>query len=246
MLDGSDVAKLLREMPEFKKAASTFSGKKHKVYPPNPWMTLNGFDGDSPLTEKNISRRKLKGYGSKIFSLGGTVGAHFGSVVNTATITKHAVAEASTLAHTARLVMMANKVKDGGSLRAMLDSVIAVKGLKAGMRATSLVLAAIPDIGMAGSAVGLAVTISRKLGFKASEVIDLQLAIKLHWQAYRELKILGGRAGTGPALAIVHELTTKGLKGKFDFGDLHSTSVNNKIMLEPAGYAVLLYKLQQS
>ena len=245
MLNPSNVAKLFREMPEFKKAASTFNEKKYKVYPPNPWMTLNGFDGDSPLTEKNISRRKLKGYGSKVFSVGGSVGAHFGTVVNTATIAKHTVAEGSTLAHTARLVAMASKVKDGGSLRAMLDDIIAIKGLKASMRAVSLGLAAIPDIGMAGTAAGLAVTIAQKLGFKATEVMDLQLAIKLHWQAYRELKLLGGRAGTGPALSIVHELTTKGLKGKFDFGDLHSVSLNNKIMLEPAGYAVILYKLQQ-
>jgi hypothetical protein len=220
MLNASNVAKLFREMPEFKKATSTFNEKKYKVYPPNPWMTLNGFDGDSPLTEKNIGRRKLKGYGSKLFSLGG-------------------------IAHTARLVSMASKVKDGGSLRAMLDDIIAIKGLKASMRAVSLGLAAIPDIGMAGTAAGLAVTIAQKLGFKATEVMDLQLAIKLHWQAYRELKLLGGRAGTGPALSIVHELTTKGLKGKIDFGDLHSVSSNNKIMLEPAGYAVILFKLQQ-
>ena len=245
MLNASNVAKLFREMPEFKKATSTFNEKKYKVYPPNPWMTLNGFDGDSPLTEKNIGRRKLKGYGSKLFSLGGSAGAHFGTVVNTASIAKHAVAEGSTLAHTARLVSMASKVKDGGSLRAMLDDIIAIKGLKASMRAVSLGLAAIPDIGMAGTAAGLAVTIAQKLGFKATEVMDLQLAIKLHWQAYRELKLLGGRAGTGPALSIVHELTTKGLKGKIDFGDLHSVSSNNKIMLEPAGYAVILFKLQQ-
>ena len=245
MLGASDVAKLLRAMPEFKKASSTFNEKKYKTYPPNPWMTLNGFDGDSPLTEKNISRRKLKGLGSKLFSFGGTVGANFGTVVNTASIAKHAVAEGSTLAHTARLVAMASKVRDGGSLRAMIDDLIAIKGMKATMRAASLATSAIPDIGMAGTAIGVAVMIAQKLGFKATEVMDLQLAMKLHWQAYRELKLLGGRAGTGPALSIVHELTTKGLKGKYDFGDLHSVSINSKIMLEPAGYAVILYKLQQ-
>ncbi|ALN74596.1 hypothetical protein M673_17910 (plasmid) [Aureimonas sp. AU20] len=35
------------------------------------------------------------------------------------------------------------------------------------------------------------------------------------------------------------------MRGRFDFGDLHSFEQNKRIMLEPAGYAVILLKLTQ-
>lgn len=247
VLEPNKVRQILKEKAEFKGAAATFASSKANkaVYPPNPWLTLNGHDGDSPLTARNLNRRAWKGRASKVFDTAGSVGANMGSVVNTTKIARHGVALASTIAHTARLDAMSRKVKDGGSLRAMLNAVMIMKGVKGVHRVGHLALTAIPDIGMAGSIAGGVLTVARKLQLKVTEISDLELALRLHWQAYRELKLLGGRAGTGPALSLVHELTTKGVTGRFDFGDLHSVEMNNRIMLEPAGYAVILFKLTQ-
>ena len=54
-----------------------------------------------------------------------------------------------------------------------------------------------------------------------------------------------GSGGTGPAPSIVHELTTRPQYGRFGVGTLHSREMNSKIMLEHAGYAVLLLKITQ-
>ncbi len=246
MLDPDDVAKALRNTPAFKQVAGDYNKKKYEEYPPNPYFLMNGFDGDaSPKTKNNLKMRKIKGVGSKLFSFGGTVGAHFGSVVNTATITKHAVAEGSTILHGIKLNNMAKKVRDGGSLAAMLDQLIKVKVTKGAYRAGSLALTAIPDLGFIGSAAQGALTLAQWATFKATAALDLDLALRIHWQAYRELTLLRGNTGTGPALSIVSELLTRGVTGRFDFGDLHSETVNREIMREPAGYAVLLFKLQQ-
>ncbi|ALN74595.1 hypothetical protein M673_17905 (plasmid) [Aureimonas sp. AU20] len=197
MLDPNKVRLILKENPHFKAATATFllSKANKDSYPPNPWMTLNGHEGDSPLTQRNLSRRKWKSRTSAAFDGAGTVGAHFGSVVNTTKIARHGVALGSTIAHAVRLEAMAKRVQDGGSLRAMLEALIVMKGLKGVHRTGNLALTAIPDVGMVGTAAGLVLTVARKLQLKATAITDLDLALRLHWQAYRELKLLGRRAG---------------------------------------------------
>ncbi|WP_156421553.1 hypothetical protein [Aureimonas sp. AU40] len=57
MLDPNKVRLILKENPQFKVTAATFllSKANKDSYPSNPWMTLNGHEGDSPLLQKHPS-----------------------------------------------------------------------------------------------------------------------------------------------------------------------------------------------
>ena len=228
---------------EVKKAAE----KNPDKLAPNPFFLQNGFEGASPLTKKNLLMRKIKGFGSTAFSVLGTIGASAGSVVNVADIAKHGTAVASSSVHLYRLRAMTEKIRDGGSLRNHLDAICQIKGVKIASRATQGVVACIPvpGVSLIGTAAGLA---HEKIYLDHyRKAVILSTATRLHWQAYRELKLLRGSVTqSGPALRIIRELIGVGITGTFDFGDLHSPAKMNEIINEPAGYMVVKVKLEQA
>jgi hypothetical protein len=215
--------------------------------PPNPFFLQNGFEGASPLTKKNLMMRKIKGFSSTAFSVLGDIAQSAGSVVNVADIAKHGTAVASSSVHLYRLRAMAEKIKDGGSLRSHLDAICQIKGVKIASRTTQGVVACIPvpGVSLIGTVAGLAHE-KGYIGYYKKAVI-LSTATRLHWQAYRELKLLRGSVTqSGPALRIIRELIGVGITGTFDFGDLHSPGKMNEIINEPAGYMVVKAKLEQA
>ena len=236
----SMIYEIAKSLNEVKKAAE----ENPDGLVPNAFFLQNGFSGPSPKTKKNLFMRKVKSFGSTLFSIGGGF-AQSTTVVNAADIAKHGASTVSTGVHLYRYRAMAAKVRDGGSLRRHLDVIITLKETKLASRSIQTAVACIPvpGISMVGSAVAYA---HSDITEHYMQAVILSTATKLHWQAYRELAIMGGKAGQGPALMIIRELIGVGVKGRFDFGDLHSATVMNEIIKEPAGYLVIQEKLMQT
>lgn len=241
----SYIAEFAGSMGELRESA------KKKVLFANPYFTWNGIDcGPSPKTERNLLQRKVKGFASVGVSAVGMIqqaatSAH-GVAVDFLGIGKQAAAVGSTTIHLYNLAQMAAKVKDGGSLKRHIDLLIEVKSVKLASRGTQLAVACVPVPGVA--LVGAGIAAAHKYGYLTiyRKAVMVSAAFRIHWQAYRELKLLGrfgGPTGTGLALSLVRELTGVGVDV---LGDLHSKAAYDEIMLEPAGHLVILFKLMQA
>jgi hypothetical protein len=212
---------------------------------PNPHFIANGITGRSPVTRHNLFKRRLKRMAGVGVSVAGFVGgkvmeAFTATDVNLGDVAKHGTSTVTTGVHLYRFLAMAKKVRDGGSLSRHIELMIRLKGLKAGSRAMQTACAAIPLPGV--DVVGAAVGLGHDLALKKMKYVLQRTATDIHWQAYRELKLLGaqGESGSGPALRIWRELTC------FGVGSMHSVSENNKIIREPGGWNVLHVKLGQT
>ncbi|MGB6475209.1 MAG: hypothetical protein WBF04_14225 [Candidatus Sulfotelmatobacter sp.] len=250
MSDVSDIFEICAYIAEFGNAIREMRqyGEKQKLAP-NRYFIENGIDlAPSPKTLHNMFMRKLKGFGSIAVSALGTIQhaatTGVGVPVNLLDIGKQASAVGSTTIHLVRLRQMAKKVRDGGSLARHINFLIEVKAVKLASRGAALGLACVPVPGV--SLLSIPFLVARKGYDVYRQAVMIDTSMKLQWQAYRELKLLGaqgaigGGKGSGPALRIIHELTGLGI------GDLHSAKTYNEILLEPGGHHVILYKLNQA
>lgn len=220
-------------------------------HPINPHMGPKGaalfeWNAKSPRTERNLLFRRMKGIASAASSIVGSGIALGTQTVNPMDIAKHGVSGTTTAVHLYRFRQLARKVQDGGSLRRHIDLLVELKAVKLGSRGAQLAIAATPGVsglGLVGTAIGLA---HEQLYIRVRKERIMATALALHWQAYRELKLLGAQAktGYGPALRLVRELMGLGL----DVGPmkLHSVEEINALMREPAGYEVIKTKLEQT
>ncbi|HEY6337853.1 MAG TPA: hypothetical protein VIW68_05115 [Candidatus Sulfotelmatobacter sp.] len=250
MSEVGDIMEICAYIAEFGiaiKEMRDYAGKENLA--PNRYFIENGIDlTPSPKTQKNLFKRKLKGFASIGVSALGTIQhaatTGVGVPVNLIDIGKQASAVGSTTIHLVRLRDMAKKVRDGGSLARHINFLCEVKAVKLAARGAALGLACVPVPGV--SLLSIPLLIARKGYDVYRHAVMIDTSMKLHWQAYRELKLLGahgaigGAGGSGPALRIIRELTGLGI------GDLHSAKTYNEILLEPGGHHVILYKLKQS
>lgn len=254
MSDVSDIFEICAYIAEFGHAMIEMKHHAAKFdVVPNVFFIENGLDiGPSPNTLANLRQRRIKAFVSIGVTALGTVQhavtTGMGAAVNVAEIGKQAAAVASTAVHLARLGAMARKVRDGGSLARWLNYLMQVKSVKVARRTAQLGLACIPVPGV--SLLGIPIAIAHHgYAHVYQRAVMIRTAMEIHWRAYRELKLLGvqgaigGAKGSGPALAIVRELTGVGVDV---IGSIHSAKVMNEIMFEPGGHQVILYKLQQS
>lgn len=225
---------------------------------PNPLFVQNGIDDNgSPECEKDKKYRSIK----KIASVGFTAAGHVGSThtagINVASQVKHGAALASTAVHLYQFKKMADRVKDGGSLARMLQTILVLKGGKAALRGVKFATGFIPGAGLVSDAVETAHTAIDHATDKAESVMKgigkmgflERLAQALHWQAYREAVLTRATGGTdiatsgGPAMNIIRELLGMKITRLPDY--LHKPKHVYAVIMEPAGWTVILAKLQQ-
>ena len=252
MLPAGDILSILGSCADFGMAMKDIKeATKKDKFVPNPYFVQNGISGPSPHTDRNLFNRKLKGLASTAWSALGSIGSAF-TAVNTADIAKHGSSSASTAVHLYRLRQMAEKVKDGGSLRAHLDLLVKLKAAKLGARGVQLTTACIPIPGV--SLIGTGAALGHQFVYvKSLDELILRTAWSIHWRAYRELVLLRGSVtAKGPAVAIARELCTLSVTNVskrtecLDVGSLHSVEKLNRILMEPAGYLVLQFKMEQT
>ncbi len=243
LADMKDVASILKQIRD--------AAKEDDGISPNPLFVANGIEGKSPNTRRVMKYRKIKAIGSSIFSFGGKAGAAGTAGVNVADAVKHGAAAGSTSVHLYRLSAMAEKIKDGGSLKAYLDLIITLKGGKLLTRGMSLAAAVIPVPGL-GIVATAGSQFQKRVLVKSAEEAILRTAFALHWRAYRELVLVRGSTSEGgPALRILRELITVSATNahkrlKFlDFGNLHCPQLLNDCIREPGGYLIVKFKLEQ-
>lgn len=213
---------------------------------PNPQLLLHGHgDGPSPETKKYLQHRKIKKMGSAAFSFVGTGFqvaqdvAGFGAAgIDTFGLAKHGLSETSTLAHLARLGLLAHQVKQSKYLEGLVMDMIKVKAAKAGIRGGKIAAAAIPN-SIASNVVAAAVGVGASITSVLIKELVNRVSVEVHWRAFQELKVgaaFGG--GYGPASKMAQEL----MNHIYSTEQVPTEKVR-KFLLEPAGYLVIKDKL---
>jgi hypothetical protein len=165
--------------------------KKFEDLGSNHHFIENGIEGKSPVTERNLEMRKYKSRMGTAFSVAGTFGSTATGGVNVAKITKQGAATASSSLHLYKLRHMAEKVRQGGSLRRHLDLLIFLKGVKAAHRGQQLITSAIPDGGITAWLVDTACSLGNTAFLDHYARAIIKTAEDLHWQARQGLVIIG-------------------------------------------------------
>lgn len=208
---------------------------------PNPWFVFNQHDDkESPYTKKYLRNRSRKNLASGILGIGGTVSSQ-ATQADVIGILQHGNAVGSTSAHLYKLRSLAQNHKQSQTLTAWIDLIIKMKAIKAGVRGTQLVGAAVP-VGALQIATGVGAAIA-KLGIKLNFTnVCLVTAADLHWRAFQEQAISGGLLGktgkVGPASNMMYEIFAR--RGATRFFGKYDV---DKIIKEPAGWMAVSDKL---
>ena len=217
--------------------------KRKSKLEPNPHFVANGIESNgTKLTEQYFRGRRGK-------SILGTAIGHASkaatavTVVDVGGIAKEGQAAGLSVAHAVKLKAVAKRYRQSETVTAWIDLVHKLKCMKAAIRGTGVVGAAVPF-----AAVGVVTECLQSAGKRGVKLtygnVASRTAMELHWRAYQERKLGaafgGGKGAGGPACAILYELFTKrGLTrifGKYDVDAFIAEApgwlaVKDKIML---------------
>jgi hypothetical protein len=230
-----------------------YRGKESSGKIPNPWFVFNGqHEPESPYTKKFLKARKAKKVGSSIFTMVGHT-AETVTQVDGAGVLKHGNASASTALHIKKLRDISVKTKGSETITAWLDLILRLKYIKAGIRGTQLVGAAVPlaPVGITTKILSTAGKVGVKLHYKN---IVYATASHLHWRAFQE-QAIGAihnkdnknqvkNKHIGPASEILYELfARRGASGLLIKARLLKKYDVDKIIHEPLGWLAVADKI---
>lgn len=247
-----DIAELQVGLAIFK--ALYESNKAPRYYdprtPPNAIM-INHYgmeDTGSPHCLKYMEQRTNLKMGGALFAGVGKLASPGTGNVDVGGILQHSNAVASTSAHLYNLRAIAKRYPKSQTIGRWIRLLIKCKMMKAGVRTVQLGASAVPvasavPLGWIGIASDVATGLS-KLGIKVTMGGTVnQVAMQLHWRAYREMRLtahLGGSADkpNGPASAVYYEIFRRRGATRI-FGQYNVPAM----ILEPAGYLPLRDKI---
>ena len=212
---------------------------------PNPHFVANGLDsGGGKRTLRYFAGRGAKSALGTGIGLA-TKAATAVTIVDVGGLAKEGQATGLSIAHAAKLKAMAKKYRQSQTITAWIELVTKLKMLKAGIRGTGIVGAAVPFAGAVG-VITDCLQAAAKVGVKLNYGnVASRTAMELHWRAHQEQVFSGKFTGTGsgavgPASAILYELFTKRgatrIFGKYDVDAFIAEppgwlAVNDKITL---------------
>ena len=206
--------------------------KRTAATQPNPLFASHGFDGtDSPVTLQYLRSRQMKKIAGSAYGLAGMASSAALGGHNAMGAVSHGHASALTLVHLARIEAIAETYRQSRTVSDWCRTIRWMKGFKATSRGAKFAGAIVPAASMP---VTIAMAVLEAGVQLTWESLCLAASGEIHWRAFQEQAISGGRAKAGPATRIVEELFTK-RGATIGFGSYDVAA----IIREPAGWQAI-------
>jgi hypothetical protein len=217
---------------------------------PNPYFSANGIEGNvcaRGSVKKYLKSRQRKQGWSKLISAGSAASSFATGGISIGETAQYTHSLASTGTHIYKLRAIASeKWRIGPKYRAIIDFLVKMKIVKAGMKAGQWIGAAVPCIPGGGLMAGVVVPLAALTTKVTWGKVAVAMSIDLHWRAFQEMQVMGGYGGAfqwkadqlGPAFRIISELfTVRGVTKAFWRYEVRD------LVSDPIGWAAIYDKI---